>query len=145
MKNALLILCSLVLVSLPPRLSPATPLQANATSTEIAEVLQFERAWCNAYLHGNVDFLRAHVAQDFTLTGSTGQIDTLAGDIADLQSGKVKYSVFENREMKPRIYGDTAVVTGWQSQDMSPNPPYRLNRIEKPIAAPTFSPVAIAG
>ncbi|MBA3963197.1 MAG: nuclear transport factor 2 family protein [Chthoniobacterales bacterium] len=24
----------------------------------------------------------------------------------------MKYSVFENREMRPRIYGDTAVVTG---------------------------------
>ena len=47
------------------------------------------------------------------MTGSTGKTNSLADDVAEAKSGKVKYEVFENREMKPRLYGDTAVVTGW--------------------------------
>ena len=108
-----LVLYSLVIVLLGSALCPAEPLSAKGSAEDLDKVLQFERAWCNAYLHADIDFLRTHVARDFTLTGSDGHIDTLAGDIADLQRGTVKYSVFENREMKPRIYGDTAVVTGW--------------------------------
>ncbi len=33
-------------------------------------------------------------------------------EINDLKSGKARYRVFENVDMKPRLYGNTAVVTG---------------------------------
>ncbi|MBA3963196.1 MAG: nuclear transport factor 2 family protein [Chthoniobacterales bacterium] len=83
-----LVLYSLGIVSLGATLSLAEPLTANASPEELDAVLRFERAWCDAYLHGDIDFLRAHVASDFTLTGSNGHIDTLAGDIAELQAAR---------------------------------------------------------
>ena len=52
------------------------------------------------------------MVDDFTLTSSQGQISTKADDLKELSTGTTKYEVFENRDMKVRIYGDTAVVTG---------------------------------
>jgi hypothetical protein len=50
---------------------------------------------------------------DFTLTLSNGDVSTRADEINELRSGKVHYDVFENYDMKARLYGDnTAVVLG---------------------------------
>ena len=113
MKSIRLLPCSVTILLCLAALSFASPNEPKATEAELEQVLQFERDWCNAYLHGDVDFLQKHVVKDFTLIGSNAQSSTLADDIAELKSGKVRYEVFENREMKPRIYRDTAVVTGW--------------------------------
>lgn len=94
-------------------LAVASPGDSKASQAEIDKVLQFERDWCSAYLHADTDFLQEQVVDDFTLTNSNAQISTKADDLKELSSGKVKYSVFENRDMKARIYGDTAVITGW--------------------------------
>ena len=53
------------------------------------------------------------MTEDFTLTASDGAITTRDDEINELKSGKVTYQIFENRDMKVRLYGDrTAVVTG---------------------------------
>lgn len=52
------------------------------------------------------------MTEHFTLTSSTGVVTTLADEINDLKTGKAKYTVFKNVDMKPRLYGNTAVVTG---------------------------------
>ena len=50
---------------------------------------------------------------EFTLTLSSGEVNTRADEINELRSGKVHYDVFENYDMKARVYGDsTAVVLG---------------------------------
>jgi len=53
------------------------------------------------------------LTNDFTLTLSNGEVSTRANEINELRSGKVHYDVFENYDMKARLYGDkTAVVLG---------------------------------
>jgi ketosteroid isomerase-like protein len=88
-------------------------LSAARAASEEEKVLEFERQWCAAYSHGDTAFLKKFVVDDFTLTNSKGQISTKADDLKEIANGTVKYEIFENREMKARIYGDTAVVTGW--------------------------------
>ncbi|MDQ2868669.1 MAG: nuclear transport factor 2 family protein [Verrucomicrobiota bacterium] len=82
-------------------------------ASEEEKVLDFERQWCAAYFHGDAGFLKKYVVEDFTLTNSNGEISTRADDLQEMASGSVKYEIFENRDMKVRIYGDTAVVTRW--------------------------------
>ncbi len=77
------------------------------------KILALERQWCAAYLHNDADFIKKFEVSDFTLTNSRGEISTVADDLKELADGTVKYDIFENREMKVRLYGDTAVVTGW--------------------------------
>ena len=77
------------------------------------EVFQFERDACKAFLDANPTALERVLTPDFTLTLSNGEVSTRADEINDLRSGKVHYDVFENYDMKARLYGDNiAVVLG---------------------------------
>src|SRR5436189_6349628 len=77
------------------------------------EVLQFERDACKAFLDADVGALERVLMPEFTLTLSSGEVNTRADEINELRSGKVYYDVFENYDMKARVYGDsTAVVLG---------------------------------
>jgi ketosteroid isomerase-like protein len=82
------------------------------TSTE-QEVLQFERDACKPFVDADVAGLERVLTADFTLTDSKGEMTTRASEINELRSGKMHYDVFENYDMKGRLYGDnTAVVLG---------------------------------
>ena len=75
-------------------------------------VLQTERELCTAYLKGDTDAIARGVMEDYTLTNSTGEITTRTEDIEEAKKNDPKYEVFENHDMKVRVHGDTAVVTG---------------------------------
>jgi ketosteroid isomerase-like protein len=88
-------------------------LLVQAASDESAAVLQAEHDGCAAYLHGDAGKIANFLTADYTLTNSKGEITAAADDIEDAKSGRVRYDVFENYDMKVRIYDDhTAVVTG---------------------------------
>ncbi|OLC27333.1 MAG: hypothetical protein AUH91_03050, partial [Verrucomicrobia bacterium 13_1_40CM_4_54_4] len=74
---------------------------------------QAERDGCAAYLRGKADKIANFLTDDYTLTNSKGKISTAADDIEDAKSGRVHYEVFENYDMKVRLYGGhTGIVTG---------------------------------
>ena len=103
MKIATLIALIAVLTS---RFSPAQ-------TTNEKDVLQFERDACKAFLDANPAALEQVLTPDFTLTLSNGHVSTRENEINELRTGKVHYDVFENYDMKARIYGDNmAVVLG---------------------------------
>ena len=78
-----------------------------------AAVLQAERDGCVAYLRGDADKIANFLTNDYALTNSKGEITTAADDIEDARTGRVHYDVFENYDMKVRVYGDhAAIVTG---------------------------------
>ncbi|MBU8895713.1 nuclear transport factor 2 family protein [Corallococcus sp. H22C18031201] len=83
-----------------------------AESAEEKAILQVERDWCAAALRGDAAALDQLLLDDYTLTGSTGVVTTKANDVAEAKQGDPQYEVFENRDMKVRVHGDTAVVTG---------------------------------
>jgi len=68
---------------------------------------------CKAFVDADVAALKRVLTDDFTLTLSNGDVSTRANEIDELRSGNVHYDVFENYDMKARLYGDsTAVVLG---------------------------------
>jgi hypothetical protein len=82
------------------------------TPTE-KDVLQFERDACKAFLDADPVALKRVLTPDFTLTLSNGEVSTRGNEVDELRTGKVHYDVFENYEMKARIYGDNvAIVLG---------------------------------
>ena len=77
------------------------------------EVLQFERDACKAFLDADPVALKKVLTPDFTLTLSNGEVGPLGNEVDELRTGKVHYDVFENYDMKARIYGDNvAIVLG---------------------------------
>jgi len=86
---------------------------AQTSTDESAAVLQAEHDGCVAYLRGDADKIANFLTDDYTLTNSKGKISTAADDIEDAKSGRVHYEVFENYDMKVRLYGGhTGIVTG---------------------------------
>ena len=67
---------------------------------------------CRAYLDGNAERMTELLTEDFTTTDSSGAITTRADDVEAAKKGSIRYEVFENRDMKVRLHGDAAVVTG---------------------------------
>jgi len=84
-------------------------LAAGSGETAITDVLH--RA-CRAYQAGDAAALEELLAEDYTLTDSRGKITTRAEDLAEVRAGTARYTLFENRDMRVRLYGDAAVVTG---------------------------------
>ena len=77
------------------------------------EVLKFERDACKPFVDADVAGLERVLTADFTLTLSNGEVNTRADEINELRNGKVHYELFENYDMKGRLYGDnTALVLG---------------------------------
>ena len=81
-------------------------------SDEENAVLQAERDLAAAYLNSEDGAIARYVMEDYALTNSTGKITTRANDLDEAREKDPKYEVFENHDMKVRIHGDTAVVTG---------------------------------
>lgn len=97
---------------------------ARASSTD--EVLQFERDCCKAFQQGDSAALEKMLTDDFTLTLSNGAVSARADEMGELSSGKVHYEIFENANMKVRLYGDDAAVVLGQTRvkGMSENKPF---------------------
>lgn len=90
-----------------------TRILAQTPADQSVAVLQAERDGCAAYLRGEADKIANFLTDDYTLTNSKGKISTAADDIEDAKSGRVHYEVFENYDMKVRLYGGhTGIVTG---------------------------------
>jgi len=85
---------------------------ALAQGTDEANAVVTERDLAAAYLKSDADGIAQGVMEDYTLTHSMGKITTGADDIGEAKKNDPKYEIFENYDMKVRVHGDTAVVTG---------------------------------
>src|SRR5439155_5201891 len=76
------------------------------------DVLRAERELALCYQNSDAACIEQGVTEDSTLTNSKGKITTRADDLAEATKHDPKYEIFENHDMKVRIYGGAAVVTG---------------------------------
>lgn len=77
-----------------------------------AAVLEAVRATCKAYLDGDPARMTELLTADFTLTDASGAVSTREDDLENARKGTIRYQVFENHDMKVRLHGDAAIVTG---------------------------------
>jgi hypothetical protein len=83
------------------------------TKTE-AELIQLERDIGAANVRRDKAFFERIEADEFIFTDSAGGLTTKAEDVAGLDkpAGEFKQVSYEPDDMKVRVYGKTAVVTG---------------------------------
>ena len=79
--------------------------------TEKAVIQALHRA-CEAYERGDVQAMEELLTEDFTLTNSAGTVTTRLDDIELARKGAVRYEIFRNKDIKARLHGDAAIVTG---------------------------------
>jgi len=87
------------------------------TQTESVEqeLIKLENEWGDAWVKRDVAFFDRIIADDYTWTSPEGIVWTKAQDLALVKSGDVVITSWVLAEMKVRVYGDAAVVTGRSS------------------------------
>jgi len=100
---------TLLAVSLMPGACASIP---QTKAGDEAAIIRTLHEACKAYLDGDVTRIEYLLTEDFTLTDADAVVTTRADDIQHAKNGTLKYTIFENRDMKVRLHGDAAVVTG---------------------------------
>ena len=86
------------------------------------ELKRLENEWLNSYLRGDKQTFDRIVADDFTRTDESGKLATKAEERGLVQAppASVKASL-TNEDMKVRVYGNAAIVTGRIVSKVEPN------------------------
>jgi hypothetical protein len=82
-----------------------------ATITE-AEALQAEQARYTAQLGNDFKAMERLFGDDLVYIHSSTTVDTKASFIESMRSGAVKYRNMTRGEVKVRVYGSVAIITG---------------------------------
>src|SRR5438874_8372395 len=78
--------------------------------------MQLERDWCTSSVKKDAAVLGRILADDYTGVGSRGTPQTKAEALADLNDKTSVVTSCVDTNVKVRIYGETAVVTGLGSR-----------------------------
>ncbi len=89
----------------------SSALAQQATSPS-AKVLALEAKWNDAYKASNITAMDALLADDFIITVEDGNTFSKAGYIAHVNDPDTRVEVSEMTDLKVRMHGNTAVVTG---------------------------------
>jgi ketosteroid isomerase-like protein len=92
--------------------------RAKDVKTIEQSVMQLERDWTNALLKSDVAAMGKILAEDWVGVGPFGTT-TQAEYLADLKSGDTKMESQTIGEMKARVFGDVAIVTGSDDEKSS--------------------------
>jgi ketosteroid isomerase-like protein len=76
------------------------------------EIKALERARQDAFVAGNIAALDAQTADDYTTINAAGKMSSKPQMMANLRAGKTKVLSVTLDDLKARVYGDTAILTG---------------------------------
>jgi ketosteroid isomerase-like protein len=88
-----------------------TQAQPKSGSAE-QELIKLENEWADAWVKSDIAFFERIEADDYTWTAPEGFVMTKVQDLALLKSGRSVITSWVLADMKVRVYGDAAVVTG---------------------------------
>jgi len=80
--------------------------------TDAAAVRALELKWTQSYKERNIDILSSLLAEEFVITVEDGSVYSKAGYISHSADANVHVEVAELSDLKVRVHGDTAIVTG---------------------------------
>ena len=83
-----------------------------ASASVEQELIKLENGWSEAMVKKDLAFLDRILANEFTETDAEGTVWTKAQELAVLTSGEFKCTSAVADDMQVRVYGDTAVATG---------------------------------
>ncbi len=78
----------------------------------VRQILTLEQRWNEAYLHGDLETLHSILADDFIITLEDGNTYSKSGYIAHSGDPDNKVTLSQMSELRVRLHGNTAVVTG---------------------------------
>jgi ketosteroid isomerase-like protein len=81
-------------------------------SEAAAHIRKLEEKWTQSYKQRQIDILSSLLAEDFVITVEDGSTFSKAGYISHSADSDVRVEVAELSDLKVRMHGNTAVVTG---------------------------------
>ncbi len=95
-----------------PRMGPRRKAPATVVSAAENQVLQVEHEWTQAYLNHDLAALENILADDYTFGTADGSFKTRGVVLEEFRVDTMKYESIMQYNLKARVYGNTAVVTG---------------------------------
>jgi ketosteroid isomerase-like protein len=89
----------------------AAPARAAGPSVE-EQIKKMEKDRAAAVVKGDVAMLEGLTADDYIFINAYGQLSDKATTMKGIRTGNIKLTSNEVSDLKVRVYGDTAVVTG---------------------------------
>ena len=84
----------------------------SSTSVDTRELERLEKVWNDAHEHGDVATLEALWADDLEVAVPKMPVMTKTQVLAFARSGRMKFLRYTTSDLKIRVYGEAAVVTG---------------------------------
>jgi ketosteroid isomerase-like protein len=98
---------------------------AQYKSSDAEKIVQMEKRWTEAYKQRDVGILSSLLAEDFIITVEDGSTYGKMGYISHTANTSVRVEVAEMSELKVRMHGNAAVVTGaYHEKGTSNGTPY---------------------
>jgi ketosteroid isomerase-like protein len=105
----------------------ATPLAAEDKS-DAAAIRKLEEKWTESYKKRQIDILSSLLAEDFVITVEDGNVYSKSGYISHTADTSTHVDVAEIKDLKVRMHGNTAVVTGaYHERGNSNGKPYEYH------------------
>jgi ketosteroid isomerase-like protein len=95
--------------------------QAESLPDSQKELIAMEHRWIDATIKGDADAFASFMADQYVAVVSNARIRDKATWVEGVRSGGLKYESVELRNLKVRLYGDTAIVTGEYTQKATSN------------------------
>jgi len=93
------------------------PARAQAAPDAVrAELLALEARWDSAVVRKDLATLERIIAPSFVYIGADGSVSSRAEMLAGLRAPELEIDPFETRDVQVRLYGETAILTGWFEQ-----------------------------
>jgi ketosteroid isomerase-like protein len=102
---SVLILCLLAALAIPPAAQ-------DKDKSDAAYIRSMELKWTESYKQRQVDILASLLAEDFVITVEDGNTYSKTGYISHSAEPGVRVEVAQMTDLKVRMHGNTAVVTG---------------------------------
>lgn len=100
----------------------------NKPDSTTAKIMALENKWNEAYLKGDVAVLNSMLPDDFIITVEDGSTYSKPGYIAHSKDSTVHVEVAEISDVKIRMHGSIAVVTGaYHEKGTSKGKPYEYH------------------
>ena len=77
-----------------------------------AHIRSLEQKWTDSYKQRRIDILASLLAEDFVITVEDGKTYSKEGYISHTADTSVRVLVAEMSDLKVRLHGNTAIVTG---------------------------------
>jgi ketosteroid isomerase-like protein len=82
------------------------------SSKDQEELLKLEKTWNDAHVQGDVDALDRLWAEELVVTVPEMPVLDKAQSMRIWRTGRMKFQRYETSDVKARVFGDAAVVTG---------------------------------